>query len=320
MLPRGRRRNDTTSFVEAGRWVIVGAAPTKARTIVAALLSVVSPSVGVFYAGRPGVACALAGGTNAAVLLIAGVSAWVDTSARAVVALGLATYLVCALLGIRIAIRAASEERTIGRWHWAKTLVFLVGVSVVLEVFSPRSFVEPFIAPSESMAPTLLPGDRLYVNRLRRTNITRGDVIAFIGPAEVGETAGEVWVKRVVAIEGDIVEVRDGDLFVNGSSGRLTPCGPERATAALTSLGAELGATCFLEQRDEQDDVMVLRTLQRSGIRPPQRVPEGHVFVAGDNRDYSFDSRFWGPLPRDYIIGRLMGVYWRSGSYVRSGS
>lgn len=132
--------------------------------------------------------------------------------------------------------------------------------------------VLPAYVGSRSMEPTLQVGDYLLIHRqaYRHHLPNPGDIVALY-------TLGheEVWLKRVVAGPGDVVEVRYGTLYRNGQ--------PIQEPYI----------------RDERHDSF-----------PPYRVPRNHVFVLGDNRDDSDDSRSWGPLRRDYIVGRAFLIFW----------
>jgi signal peptidase I len=136
-----------------------------------------------------------------------------------------------------------------------------------------RSVITIYSVPTASMAPTLLPGDRIVATRYVTDDPARGDVVVFRQPG------GEVAVKRVIALPGDLVE--------SDAGGRVRVGG-----RALDEPYASAGTT---------------------GLTP-QIVPAGHVFVLGDNRGESVDSRSWGPLPSRMIRGRARVVLWRAGS------
>ncbi|SPT20959.1 unnamed protein product [Triticum aestivum] len=136
-----------------------------------------------------------------------------------------------------------------------------------------------FVA-SASMAPTLRPGDRAVAECMfRRPSV--GDIVFFRVPTALqncGISKDVVFIKRVIATPGDFIEVRQGQLIVNGVAQN------EHYTAPHASYTMEA----------------------------MQRLPQGHVFVMGDNRNNSCDSRAWGPLPISNILGRYMMSFTRS--------
>ena len=167
---------------------------------------------------------------------------------------------------------ASAKARTRRSPRWG--LLAAAGL-VLLVVWPVRVFVaEPFAIPSESMAPTLRPGDRVLVEKLSYWlgSPARGDLVVFEAPG-----GGALAVKRIVGLPGDRVAIEDGVLAVNG----------------------RLRREPFVDYA-RMDSVYF----------GPVVVPPGDVFVLGDNRADSEDSRAYGAVPRRALIGRVLTTLW----------
>jgi len=208
---------------------------------------------------------------------------------------------------------------------------------VLLVVFLLRSFLaEPFRIPSSSMRPTLVVGDYILVNKftygirlpiVERKIIPvgdpqRGDVVVFRYPVNPSQD----FIKRVVGVGGDVVEYRDKVLTVNGVA---LPQQADGSYSYLEGLRFETTERRVEEGRGSsprQYSIAVnpqAPTVQPGGVRPfPGRenceynergfrckVPSGHYFMMGDNRDASDDSRYWGFVPDDHIRGRAFFIW-----------
>jgi signal peptidase I len=154
--------------------------------------------------------------------------------------------------------------------------VVILLVSFALVFGFVRPFVmEAFWIPSESMVPTLLVGDRVLINKFiyRFTELERGDIVVF----ESVEDPDQDLIKRVVGLPGDTIAVRNGTLFVNG----------------------ELQKEPYTNEK-----------LPDVSYFPKATVPKGHVFVMGDNRANSSDSRRFGSVPEENIEGEAFLRFW----------
>ena len=238
-----------------------------------------------------------------------------------------ATFCVCAVIFRWI--RRKSTDEQLGRWsaeaiEWSDT-----GVSAVFLAFFIMAFVlQAFKIPSESMKPTLLIGDHLFVNKfiygpqlpftLKRMwhfrDVKRYDVVVFLCPPQaLSETdrrddVKKDFIKRLIGLPGDTIEIRDKVLYVNGQKAD-DPHGTFIDPAVKPK--AKLFKTQAEYQSHWQNGEFVY--MQTEWIRDnfgPIQVPPDSIFVMGDNRDGSFDSRFWGPLPEKYLKGRAWLVYW----------
>ena len=183
--------------------------------------------------------------------------------------------------------------------------------------------IEPFRIPTESMLPTLRPGDRLFVNKLAygaRIPFThwrlpavraprRGDVVVFRKEQRDGDRA-EVFptpwlVKRIVGLPGDHVVARDGELWINGRLVEQWRTGEVWLDGGGTPLAGERESLDGREHALVDDPGRVAAPFD--GI-----VPRGRYFVMGDNRDHSSDSRSFGAVDFDAFVGPVAFLYWSS--------
>ena len=160
-------------------------------------------------------------------------------------------------------------------------LLVVILSNSLLEVVK-HNVIQAFKFPSGSMEPTLLNGDHILVDRSKSArNPHKGDLIVF----EYPEDPSKDFVKRVVAVEGDTVEVRNKVLYVNGKA--MTE--PYTAHKETDTIPADQNPRDFFG---------------------PQVIPASSYFVMGDNRDRSYDSRFWGAVSKDKVKGTVKSIYW----------
>jgi signal peptidase I len=198
------------------------------------------------------------------------------------------------------------------RAEWPSSLQSLL-TTVVIAVFVIVFVVQAFQIPSESMENTLLIGDYLLVDKLRyggkgawnyvmpyRT-VHRGDIIVFRYPLNPQQH----FVKRVVGVPGDRVRLINRQVYVNGAAQQekyVVHSSPVHDVfrdefPRLNIPVPGLDGAWWLQMKKLVEDGELI-------------VPEGHYFVLGDNRDESSDSRYWGFVPRENIIGRPLLIYW----------
>lgn len=187
---------------------------------------------------------------------------------------------------------------------------------IILAVLLLRAFlVEPFRIPSGSMMPTLLVGDFILVNKFAyglrlpvvHTKILdvdepqRGDVMVFRFPKDPSVD----YIKRVVGVPGDRVAYRNKTLYVNGEPFRQTSIG---SYLGLGGGAVMTGASHRVEQLGDIEHEILVRPGAPSW-EGEFRVPEGEYFVMGDNRDNSNDSRYWGTVPEENLVGRAFMIW-----------
>ena len=169
---------------------------------------------------------------------------------------------------------AASPRAAVwGALSWLRDLAFSVVIAVVLIVF----IYQPVKVEGTSMMPTLTDQERIFINKFTYHfglgEISRGDMVVFWYPLDTSKS----YIKRVIGLPGDTVEIDSGDVFVNGQ--RLSESYVPEEYRDHLSWG-------------------------------PQAVPPGDYFVLGDHRSSSNDSRAWGYVDRKYIYGKAVFVYW----------
>lgn len=172
-------------------------------------------------------------------------------------------------------------------FDYGLTLVAAVVIALLVQAY----LVKPFRVPSESMASTIEPGERVLIDRTTYhfRSIHRGDIIVFHVPASVSPYP---LLKRVVGLPGDTLSIRDERLYVNGR-----PLNEPYLRQADGSITPTLPADGF-------DDS------EPWSLTVPYTVPPGRYFMMGDNRSNSNDSRYWGTIPRSAVVGRVFAIYW----------
>ena len=209
---------------------------------------------------------------------------------------------------------------------------------VILIVLLFRSFLaEPFKSPSGSMMPTLLVGDFILVNKVAYglrlpvlgTKLVsigepkRGDVFVFRypNPEHDPRKEGLDYIKRVIGLPGDEITYRNKTLYVNGKEVPQADVGPfvGSGNEARRMAGAEIHE----EMLPEVQHQILVSSMLLPGREGSWRVPAGHYFAMGDNRDNSEDSRYWGFVPEQNVIGKAFVIWmnWDSGiDFKRIGS
>lgn len=200
-------------------------------------------------------------------------------------------------------------------WENVKSILIAVFIALFIRTF----IIEAFKIPSGSMIPSLLIGDHLFVNKfvygvklpfINRTIIKgkkpeRGEVVVFRYPRDESKD----YIKRVIGVENDEIEIRDRVLYVNG----------EKIKNKFEGFGEFFEKDCRLTRGrimkehigNVEHSIMAQDDLYLFKDFGPVKVKKGHIFVMGDNRDNSSDSRDWGQVPLKNIKGRAM-IIWLS--------
>jgi signal peptidase I len=228
--------------------------------------------------------------TLAEVLMIVG--AWTGLSTLFLVALGAILLLVLGSFVDTLMARSSSAAPSFRRALVTVLLVFVGGRAALYGV--KQWLVEGFSIPSAAMVRSLLVGDHVMVKK-KVDDVRRGDMVVFRYPPDPSIT----FIKRIVALGGDTVEIRSNAVVVNGvalpQSPRSEACPPSNDTQ---------GDCRVLEERGDAHLYTIMLDGPFSSDFHLVEVPPGHVFVMGDNRNNSKDSRVWGFLP----VGNLIGV------------
>ena len=175
------------------------------------------------------------------------------------------------------------SEQSFGRWLLETAL--LVGLAFVLAQGIKTFIVQPFVIPTGSMIPTIELQDRLLAEKITYRFVRPpqpGEIVVFDNP-DSNDPVAKILIKRVIATEGQTVDIRDGAVYVDGQK---------------------------LDEPYVYDKPTELGT-----VAMPIEIPQGHVWLMGDNRPNSGDSRFFGPVPVESVNGRAFWTYWPLSSF-----
>jgi len=201
--------------------------------------------------------------------------------------------------------KGASQKETFSEALAGFASVFVSGLFIITFV------IQHFEIPSSSMENTLLIGDHVFVDRMTPTgkesvplfpyhDLHRGDTVVFVSPAE----PGLFLVKRIIAVEGDKIHLRDGKVFINGAqqnepyvvrNGSQFPYRDDFPAVSPYASGATSDWTMEMPRHVVGSDLVV---------------PKDSYFAMGDNRDVSYDSRYWGFVPKANVLGQPLFIAW----------
>jgi signal peptidase I len=185
-------------------------------------------------------------------------------------------------------------------------------ITILLLLFLTTTLVQAFVIPTGSMEDTLLIGDHLLVDKLAFappgpiskhllpfTDVKRGDIIVFRYPEDISQT----FVKRCIGVPGDHIRLVNKQVYLNGHplNEPYVIHNTDYIDSYRDNFPSEPNLTVYPGAID---------MLQHHVVNGEVVVPPGEYFAMGDNRDSSLDSRYWGFVPRDYIIGKPLIIYW----------
>ena len=175
--------------------------------------------------------------------------------------------------------------------EWGAVILGALLVAFLIKTF----LMQAYFIPSSSMAPTLQVGDRVLVNKLsyKVGDIGRGDLVVFKRPANENSAQTDL-IKRVIGLEGELIEIVDGRIYITESS----------SSVRQLLLEPYLSSNTLTVGIFENTDVCEVST-ETSCL-----IPDNHIFVLGDNRGGSRDSRFFGPIDEDMVVGRAFIRLW----------
>jgi signal peptidase I len=302
----------------------MSAAPSAGRNPwVAVVLSLFAPGLGHIYAG------AIVRGLVLFVLCLLWAPVLImtaylrpSTAVLAGVLLALLAMIAIDLFAVVDAYRIANARRqNYEPRDYNRPLVYVL--LLLLWLFYPAAALayiraevfEAFFLPTGSMAPNYLIGDHILVNKTvyRDRLPERGEVVVFRHPRKRGLT----WIKRVIGLPGDTVEVQDNDVLVNGKKLEREQVPAE----ALVAIRNQLDGKLFTETAGGRRYLVMIGT-DKSPEFAKGTVPEGSLFVLGDHRDRSDDSRDpeLGFVPLGSLVGRVQYIYWPAETWTRFGA
>jgi signal peptidase I len=210
------------------------------------------------------------------------------------------------------AVADQSEQQPSPRREPLRNTIAEWTVTIILLLFGTTTLVQAFVIPTGSMEDTLLIGDHLLVDKLAYAPsgpiskyllpyqpVRRGDIIVFRYPMDVTQT----YVKRVVGVPGDRVRIENKDVYRNGE--KIDEPYVYHKTEYIDSYRDNFPGEPNTRISDAAQDMLEKNTVNGEVVVPPN-----FYFAMGDNRDSSFDSRYWGFVPRDNIIGKPLIIYW----------
>ncbi|OLD47576.1 MAG: signal peptidase I [Gemmatimonadetes bacterium 13_1_40CM_2_60_3] len=276
--------------------------------IAAALLSLVLPGLGEVYAGQP--RAALLTFLGYYLLAALGVALIFAPLRGATIALPFVVIVLGWVLVVLRAVRASSHaERPYALRPYNRWYSYLLAIAFSGFVWQPVVFraltsgvVQAFRVPSAAMSPTILPGDFVFVSKLSKDRVpARNDIVVLSAPTDPRLLV----IKRVVGLPGDTLAMAHGVLIRNGAA-VAEPFAQLTDSARAAGQALDQGRPWHLAHLAVSGGTKYQPTMRNWG---PVVVPNDSLFVLGDNRDDSYDSRFWGAVSTHDVRGRPLAVY-----------
>jgi signal peptidase I len=239
------------------------------------------------------------------------------------IGINFAYFVFCIFDAVAAARRGRKDYRLVSynRWYVYVGFIVLAGLvdGFLIPGYISANYVQAFKMPTGSMEPTLLIGDRLLVNKrtYREGEPRRGDLIIFKYP----EDPEVSYIKRLIGLPGEKIEIKERTVYINDSPieedytqyinpgslfDRYGPAYIPKKGDAIEFLesGTKVNGTVMYGEVVQSDQD---KTASYTG---PHVVSQNQYFAMGDNRDNSKDSRYWGTVPRDHLLGRVLIIYW----------
>jgi signal peptidase I len=300
--------------------------------LIASLLSVLAPGLGHIYCGKPvkGLVLFFLGFVFVPIILFCPL----NVSSAFILKAILASIIFLIALFFYVVVDAWIQAERIGEHYEVKkynqwylyVLVIIISLSYppVMSYSIRQNLIQAYVMAADSMLPNLMAKDYVILNRTayRHRLPEIGDVVAFRPPHE----RYQIYVKRIVALPGDTVEVRDNILYINDMPLQY------RKVAPLPYVKVSPDPSSVIESRISGETVEEIHSNKSYRIQlfkssgsnssadfAETTVPETYCFVLGDNRDNSLDSRHFGPVPLADILGKIDFIYFPAGSWSRFG-
>ena len=305
---------------------ITGDIENRRHSGAAVILSLIMPGLGHIYCGKivRGLVLGFLAGLGIPITFWALAVSY--TPARMIIiAVAVLVSSVVAVIAVVDSYYAAKHTRLdyqlkdYNRWYvYVLLLLMSTGGSIETALYVKAKYLEAFWIASSSMYPTMMKGDRVLANKIAYGSCDpkRGDVVVFPNP----DNRRENNVKRVVALAGDTVEIKNGELYVNGQKLKRE----KLSDSPLATLKPQMQGEVFYESNGRAKYKIILVPAKQAKMGSATdfkqiTVPKYHCFVLGDNRNASNDSRSFGPIPVAGIKGRFDYLYFPAERWSRFG-